>query len=242
MQKIKLELSQIKQGSLILINTHHPFHECLERELYYVQKERLQKQAAIALMGILEKTDRILCVSGYRNREYQQQLYQSSLQEHGLEYTKRYVAMPGCSEHETGFAVDLGLTGKPIDLICPHFQNDAICEWFIQEATQHGFIQRYTKKDEKVTGIAYEPWHFRYVGYPHSTIMARYDWCLEDYHHILHEHDLYRPFIFVDNNHIFEIFYVQILQAQTICLKDDVSYCLSGNNIDGVIVTCRRQR
>lgn len=240
MQRIKLQPHQIKLGSLVLINASHPYHAYQKPDLQYVQKERLQKKAAEALISILSKTKRILCVSGYRSYEYQYQLYQSCLQEHGLEYTKKYVAMPGCSEHETGLAIDLCLTGKPMDLICPSFQDDSICEWFIQEAIQRGFIQRYLKKDEKVTGIAYEPWHFRYVGYPHSVIMHRYGWCLEDYHHILHQHDLYEPFIFVHENYIYEIFFVQTIHAQTICLRDDVSYCISGNNIDGVIVTCRR--
>ena len=95
-------------------------------------------------------------MSGYRDYFYQDKLYNKSLKEKGFAYTFRKIAKAGCSEHQTGLAVDL----------CVY--RDGKCyieeEWLRENAYRYGFILRYPRGLEDITGYDYEPWHYRYVG------------------------------------------------------------------------------
>ena len=108
-------------------------------------------------------------------------IYTDSLRENGPEFTAKFVAMPGHSEHLTGLAIDLGLRQPKIDFIRPAFPYEGICQKFRELAPAYGFIERYPKGKEHITGIAHEPWHFRYVGTPYSETMAFKGMTLEEY-------------------------------------------------------------
>ena len=91
------------------------------------------------------------------------------------------VAKPHCSEHQSGLAVDLARDQPEIDPLCPEFPTYGICGLFRKRAAAFGFIERYPRGKESVTKIGYEPWHFRYVGFPHSVLIQRNGLCLEEY-------------------------------------------------------------
>lgn len=172
---------------LILVNRQHPTGGEPE-DLVSVSPEypriRLRREAQRALNTLLEElgsSGRIVPVSGYRSFQEQTQIYESSLLENGREFTEKYVALPGCSEHQTGLAIDLALKQEVIDFLCPDFPYDGICGAFRRLAPKYGFIERYPKGREAVTGIAHEPWHFRYVGCPHAGIMTAQNMTLEEY-------------------------------------------------------------
>lgn len=121
--------------------------------------------------------------AGYRSIAYQQKVMNNRIYEYrqqGLSGTEaqkaaqRYVAMPGCSEHHTGLAFDITVIGKS-------FSGTQQCQWLQEHCWEYGFILRYTEEKEKITGIAAEAWHFRYVGQPHAQIMKENNWCLEEY-------------------------------------------------------------
>lgn len=133
----------------------------------------------IRAAGALED---IVVVSGYRTMEEQKAIYEGSLAENGPAFTANYVAWPGCSEHQTGLAVDVGeiVEGEP-DFIAPSFPDHGACGAFKKLAASYGFVQRYKEGKEALTGIACEPWHFRYVGVPHAACMESLDMCLEEY-------------------------------------------------------------
>ena len=101
--------------------------------------------------------------------------------ERGIDFARKYVALPACSEHETGLAIDLALNAPDIDFICPEFPRTGICRKFRELAPYYGFIERYQKAKEPITGISEEPWHFRYVGTPHSVVIAEKGLSLEEY-------------------------------------------------------------
>lgn len=113
--------------------------------------------------------------------EEQEKLYQNALTESGPQFTEQYVALPGHSEHQTGLAIDLGLRQPEIDLIRPAFPYEGICQKFRELAPLYGFVERYPENKEAVTGIAHEPWHFRYVGCPHAQCMTGLGLTLEEY-------------------------------------------------------------
>ncbi len=144
----------------------------------------LERQAACALERLMERIDgwrAIVPVSGWRSGKEQKQIWEESLRENGMEFTRTYVALPGHSEHESGLAVDLGLKKDVIDFIRPDFPYDGICGVFRELAPDYGFIERYPRGKEAVTGIGHEPWHFRYIGTPHARILTESGLVLEEY-------------------------------------------------------------
>ena len=144
----------------------------------------LDWQAAQALEALMEELDgwqSIVPVSGWRSFEEQTGIYQSSLAENGPAFTRKYVALPGHSEHQTGLAIDLGLRGPEIDFIRPDFPSEGVCQRFRGRAADFGFVERYPAGKEAVTGIAHEPWHFRYVGPSHAREMVHRGLVLEEY-------------------------------------------------------------
>ena len=101
--------------------------------------------------------------SSYRSYDYQKVVYDASVLEHGIEYTKAYCALPGSSEHQTGLSFDVipRRNGKMIE-DCN--ESDAEIIWCMKNAYKYGFILRYPKGKEDITGYNFEPWHYRYVG------------------------------------------------------------------------------
>lgn len=185
------------QNAPILINRDHPVSESAavtESRLVPANSRpgirvldagiRLDRTCLEQLDALLEAVngkDDIVVVSGYRDLAEQTEIYSSSLQSNGPEYTAKYVALPGCSEHHTGLAVDVGSAAGGLDFIAPEFPDEGVCGAFKAKAAEFGFVQRYKAHKEHLTGISCEPWHFRYVGADHAVIMEERDLCLEEY-------------------------------------------------------------
>ena len=172
-------------GPLILVNAAHPLRAPANPELAELEGGvLLERRAAAALRACLRAvggTSGILPVSGWRSRPEQQAIWDDTLAKEGQAFTQSYVAMPDCSEHQTGLAIDLGRRQENVDFIRPYFPDEGVCRAFRLAAPRYGFVLRYPAGREAVTGIAHEPWHFRYVGPIHGEIMARLDLTLEEY-------------------------------------------------------------
>ena len=245
MRKITLSNNKIYDGNLILVNAAYSLQSTRENELVSANTDYpdilLCRDAASALQMVLEKISAardIVPVSGYRSQWEQTQIYNDSLKESGAEFTKKYVALPGHSEHQTGLAIDLGLYSDHIDFIRPDFPYDGICEMFREAAPSYGFVERYPAGKEKITGIAHEPWHFRYVGFPHSAIMADMELALEEYVELIKNYTLEHPLLYKGT----EIYYVPANGKSTeIRLLEKSIYQISGNNVDGFVVTIWRK-
>lgn len=250
MNTITLNHEKIYSGNLLLVNAQYPLHSPSEKDLipadYGYPSILMKRDAANVLQFVLSKISAgndIVPVSGYRSAEEQTAIYTDSLRDNGTEYTKKFVAVPHHSEHQTGLAIDLGLNRKKIDFICPDFPYDGICGKFRAEASNYGFIERYPEEKENITGIAHEPWHFRYVGYPHSAIIKEHEFTLEEYIDFLKKYRFDgRHLTFCEDEKDFEIFYVPADHTVTnIPLPEDSVYLVSGNNTDGFIVTLWRR-
>lgn len=217
----------------------------LAPEAHPAQKTRLEQQAAVALcrgLDHLSAFGRIVPVSGYRSRREQEQIYRESLEENGPEFTGKYVALPDRSEHQTGYAIDLGEGGQELDFIRPSFPEEGICGRFRQEAARFGFILRYPAGREAVTGIAHEPWHFRYVGYPHALIIEKEGLVLEEYADFLRKQPEGRLQWAEYGNRI-EVRYIEAAK-ETIRVElpeDCTLYKVSGDNQGGLILTAWRE-
>lgn len=246
MNTITLSKEKIYSGNLLLVNAQYPLkNRCTDHlvtsDNHY--PEILMKRIAVNFLQlILEKISAgssIVIVSGYRSFEEQTAIFEGSLKENGEEFTRKYVALPGHSEHQTGLAVDLALNQGNIDFICPEFPYDGICNQFRKIASDYGFIQRYTKDKEQITGISNEPWHFRYVGYPHSKIMEESSLSLEEYMEFIKNYREDCRFVYQRGaEEGIAVYYVPFIHEGTkIFMPQDAVYQISGNNADGFIVT-----
>ena len=122
-------------------------------------------------------------ISAYRSNESQTRNFNRKLEENkasGLSdeeayaMTAKYIAVPGTSEHSLGLAVDLNSLDESFD------QTQAF-QWLQEHCADYGFILRYPKDKVEITGIAYEPWHYRYVGKEHAKAIMEKGICLEEY-------------------------------------------------------------
>ena len=187
MRTVILHRRQVFQGPLLVINRDHPLHSApadlaaLDSLHPHILLERRTARLLAACIQSVGGQGEIVPVSGWRSRQEQQAIWDDTLAESGADFTRKYVALPGCSEHQSGLAIDLGKAAGHIDFIRPAFPYDGVCGAFRRAAAKYGFIERYQRGKESVTGIAREPWHFRYVGAPHALLMEQKGFCLEEY-------------------------------------------------------------
>ena len=120
---------------------------------------------------------KILAVSAYRSEEYQKKLFENYTKEKGTEHTLLYSAKPGHSEHQTGLAVDVMGSNNDYNL----FEKSIEFDWMVNNAHKFGFILRYPQNKTNITGFAYEPWHYRYVGKEAAKYIYKNQITLEEY-------------------------------------------------------------
>jgi D-alanyl-D-alanine carboxypeptidase len=173
-------------------------------------------------------------VSGLRTYEEQQSLYEASLEANGEAYTALFVAQPGCSEHHTGLAVDLSIyhadtgTSETFDGSGPY-------GWIAETGWRYGFVLRYPEAKKDVTQVGDEPWHFRYVGVPHAWYMTEHELCPEEYIELLRGYTYVGEHLSIEcSGHKYEVYFCP---GTDVYVPKQGEYDISGNNIDGFIVT-----
>lgn len=239
-QAIKVAKDQIHKGNLLLVNKDNPVpsggeatdavnlfqHKELMKGFIVLDKTiqlspgLVQKFTTMIEAAAKDGVNRFLISSGYRDNKEQNKLYQQM----GPEY-----ALPaGYSEHNLGLSLDIGSMEDEMSR-APEGK------WLKKNAGNYGFILRYPSDKTAITGIQSEPWHFRYVGLPHSAIMQEKNYVLEEYLDYLKEQKSITATI---NNLTYEISYYPVsTNNATILVPADGRYEISGNNMDGVIVT-----
>ncbi|XRG77698.1 VanY-A/VanY-F/VanY-M family D-Ala-D-Ala carboxypeptidase [Rossellomorea sp. GAMAL-10_SWC] len=230
---------QVYKGNLVLINKKYPVHEesiksdvvnlFTHKELkkgyelldtkIELSEDVARKFSKMIVDARKEGVRHFTINSGFRDFDEQNALYQ----EMGSDY-----ALPaGRSEHNLGLSLDVGSTKMKM--------NEALeGKWLENNAWKYGFIIRYPKDKTAITGIQYEPWHIRYVGLPHSVIMEEKNFTLEEYLDFLKKQMSISTNI---NGQKYEISYYPVTKNTTIQVPTNLRYDISGNNMDGVIVT-----
>lgn len=126
---------------------------------------------------------KIWCQSTYRSVKRQKELYDASVQkylkqgkkqEEADKLTLEYINKPGGSDHNLGLAVDFNYVDNS-------FAQTSEYKWLLKNAENYGFILRYPEDKEDKTKIAYESWHWRYVGEENAKRMNELNMCLEEY-------------------------------------------------------------
>ncbi|MDJ1370738.1 M15 family metallopeptidase [Gulosibacter molinativorax] len=129
----------------------------------------LRQDAADAVKGMFadaaEAGHYLDMTSGYREYDLQTQLYSGYVEEQGVEEADSTSARPGFSEHQTGLAADISAPDAYPDCILDTcFGETEAGQWLAENSWEYGFIVRYPEGETAVTGYAYEPWHFRFIG------------------------------------------------------------------------------
>ena len=188
-----LQEMEIPQVVPVLVNSWHPIHNDysvgvrelpnghrVAAECYTPLTEML---AACAAAGYSAE----VC-SGYRSIADQQALYEHKVDRvmeegHLREDAERIAAMevayPGTSEHHTGLAVDI--IDKDYPVLDETQEQQPAQQWLLENSWRYGFVLRYPTGKTHVTGIIYEPWHYRYVGEEIARLMYEQAICLEEY-------------------------------------------------------------
>ena len=182
-------LSLLDDWQIRLVNRDNPLPDDFTVELENLDASRKFDKRAIEPLKqmICDMRDQgiknIWAQSTYRSIEYQKGLYEKSInkylkqgksQEEAQKLTNEYINRPGTSEHHLGLAVDFNNVDEG-------FENTKAYKWLLENASDYGFILRYPKEKENITGIEYEPWHWRYVGLEHAKKMKEQNLCLEEY-------------------------------------------------------------
>lgn len=260
MKRITLTREDSRYGHLMLVSPGHPIVTESKEESGEIERQRsldwklepvlsrypgirMEQEAAGMLRRALwdiGSRDRIALVSGHRSHGEQVRIWEDTMEREGEVYTRTYVARPGCSEHESGLAMDLAENREEIDFICPDFPEDGICGSFRTVAAHYGFIERYPAGKRQITGIGAEPWHFRYVGVPHAWMMKQRGLLLEEYLTWLREETGPDAPVRVDWSQVqLRMFYVDMEKRQeyTMELPDGFPCAVSGTNEGGIVVT-----
>ncbi|WP_332650502.1 M15 family metallopeptidase [Lysinibacillus sp. 54212] len=179
----------------------------------------LQKMQSMLKEAKKDGVNQFKINSSYRNNAVQATLYEKM--------GAQFALPPGYSEHNLGLSIDIGSTGGLME-------EAAEGEWLKNNAWKYGFILRYPEDKVAITGIQYEPWHFRYVGLPHSAIMGQENWTLEEYLQYLQQNNQYVTQI---NGQKYEITYYAMSENLQVSIIEGQPYHISGDNTSGVIVT-----
>ena len=179
--------------NLMLVNDTHPVKEGYEPKLAYLSEDRyLDERVVAAAKEMINDAKKaglgVYIGSCYRSDEDQARIFNYSMKDRinsGLSYWQAYqsvalvVAEPGTSEHAIGMALDL--TSNVYVKLDEGQENTPEYKWFKENCYKYGFILRYPPEKTEITGISYEPWHYRYVGVEDATRITELGITLEEY-------------------------------------------------------------
>ena len=178
---------------ILLVNPWNPLPEDYEVELMNItERDRLETESAEAVQRMIADCEaaghKIFIVSAYRTYEEQEYLFSRKVKY----YTKmdwslnaarkaaaKEVAPPGTSEHQLGLAIDLADDDYPH--LDDHQAETPTQQWLMEHCHEYGFILRYPNGTTDITGIIFEPWHYRYVGVEIAQEIMNLGITLEEY-------------------------------------------------------------
>ncbi len=248
----ELVQEEIHMGDLILVNNDHayvadaisaviPKHGIVNiysnKTKSYALSNTSMELASVTVENLNSMFDAYYAAHGkrdiylnaaHRTIEQQEEIF--------AEKGEAIATKPGYSEHHSGLAFDIAITtgGKYMA-----FVDEDHYVWIPQNCARFGFIRRYPEGKTAITGISFEPWHFRYVGVPHAEYMYNNDLVLEEYIELLKQYTFLGEHLVVSSGaKSYEIYYIPAEGSVTkVYYPEDKNYTISGNNIDGFIVT-----
>lgn len=178
---------------LTLVNSENPIDDNFQITLTRLRnKQAIDARCYPELQAMMDDCraaglSPIIC-SSYRTYDKQEELFEQQVQEfinqgYGKLDAQRKaagaVARPGTSEHEIGLAIDI--VDESNQRLNQYQENTAVQRWLMQNSWRYGFILRYPSDKTDITGIQYEPWHYRFVGKEAAKEIYENNWTLEEY-------------------------------------------------------------
>ena len=179
--------------NLVLVNKQHPISEDYSFELGDIMRgmhcdKRVIPDLYLMIEAAYSDGVNLVVSSPYRDQNRQEMLFDKKIKKYtdqGMSYIDAYklaaqaVTVPGCSEHQIGLAFDI--TCDTYSNLNSGFGNTKAGIWLAQNCADYGFILRYPEGKELITGIEYEPWHFRYVGKNAAKLITSEQITLEEF-------------------------------------------------------------
>lgn len=188
--KIKTDFSKWNKNcdwNLVVVNSKNQVPAEYTLKLKPFNDVTVDRRIIYYLEELLKDTERqnlnLWVSSGHTTFEKQRKIFNNKAKEFlakGYNYeqsekmAQETIDKPETSEHHLGLAVDFNGTKDD-------FCNSPEYDWLEKNCTNYGFILRYEKSKQNITGKAYRPWHFRYVGEKHAKKMQQKNMCLEEY-------------------------------------------------------------
>lgn len=192
-QAHQMKDAQEYEWNLLLVNPWNPIPENYEPELTYLRNgQAVDSRCYPELQQMMDDCraagfDPLICAS-YRTMEKQEALFEDKearliregCPENEVEAEAgKVVAYPGTSEHQLGLALDIvDVSYQQLDT---EQENTPVQQWLMKNSWKYGFVLRYPTDKSDITGIIYEPWHYRYVGKEAAAEMYENKLCLEEY-------------------------------------------------------------
>lgn len=257
-QVIKLDNNDIHKGSLILVNKNYPSYvdgeDAVSLYDYKTSTYTVADTNVFINRSIVEVTNQMFddyydiygesdlyIACAYRSRDTQKELYDAEI-DSDPEAGVNLVAPPGYSDHQTGYVFDIdryNATDKS-GIAFDGTGNDA---WFLENCANYGFIVRYPEDKVDITEYYYEPWHYRYVGIPHAIYMKQNNLCFEEYIEQIKENTKDNPLtVSSADGTTWSMWYEKAYEdgdVTQIAIPKDCEYEISGNNVDGFIITVK---
>lgn len=181
---------------LVLINKQHPIPEDYSFTLDTIKTAnggiscdgRVMEDLFSMLQAASEDEINLAICSHYRDISRQEVLFNRKVKAYmkkGMSYMEAYkissqtVTVPGASEHQIGLAMDI--VSDTYTLLEEDFAETDAGIWLKEHCAEYGFILRYPQGKEDITGIEFEPWHFRYVGREAAKVIMEEGLCLEEF-------------------------------------------------------------
>lgn len=190
---LSIDIPQANDWNLILVNPWHPLPKGYTPPLTQLQDgQAIDQRCYPDLQAMMDACctagyTPMIC-SSYRTQETQSQLFENKiarLVEQGYSQGNAeleagtVVARPGTSEHQLGLAVDI--VDSNHQALDESQESTPVQQWLFEHCWEYGFILRYPNGKSELTGIIYEPWHYRYVGVDTAQKLQASGQCLEEY-------------------------------------------------------------
>ena len=187
------KMKVVKIMNILLVSENHPLNQNIQIPLKTISKNlQIHEMIYDDLFHMLNEMIKaglkpVIC-SAYRSFQRQKELYEKKCQYYqnkrysfdiAQKLASQWVAKPGCSEHQTGLALDIvSVDYQQLDEKQEQTQEQ---QWLMLNSWRYGFILLYPKGKQSITHVNYEPWHYRYVGKIAATEIYNRQITFEEY-------------------------------------------------------------
>lgn len=231
---VLVDSENIGKGSLAVINSEHA-PENFYTGLYSAESDSeiyFQNSPSLISETVLPNLKNMLNDYRYNTENDNILIYNTT-----EEYSEDSIYSENYPESVSGYSFDIAINSSYGDII--EYDGMDSEGWISENCQNYGFVIRYPQGKENVTGFEYSPYHFRYVGIPHASIMNEKNLCLEEYTEYLKEFTFDKPLEYTLNEKQYYIYYCPAtVPSTTVYVPDNCNdYDISGNNYDGYIIS-----